>query len=53
MAKFSSAFLQSLTRPAYTSGLFTAGQQLGGIGENIRKSKERKGPTDRDWETHY
>lgn len=48
MAKFSSAFLQSLTRPAYTSGLFTAGQQLGGISENIRKSKERKGLIDLD-----
>lgn len=42
MAKFSSAFLQSLTRPAYTQGLFTAGQNIGGAGENIRKSKERR-----------
>jgi hypothetical protein len=42
MAKFSSAFLQSLTRPAYTQGLFTAGQNISGAGENIRKSKERR-----------
>lgn len=48
MAKFSSAFLQSLTRPAYTQGLFTAGQGISQAGENIRKSKERRGLIDLD-----
>jgi hypothetical protein len=42
MAKFSSAFIQSLTRPSYAGGLFTAGQKIGEAPENIRKSKERR-----------
>lgn len=39
MAKFSSAFLQSLTRPSYMDGLFTAGEQLGSA---PRRRKEKK-----------
>ena len=39
MAKFSSAFLQSLTRPAYMEGLFTAGERLGSL---PRRREEKK-----------
>jgi hypothetical protein len=31
MAKFSEAFLQSMTQPAYQEGLFTAARELGGL----------------------
>ena len=31
MAKFSQAFLQSMTQPAYQEGLFTAARELGGL----------------------
>jgi len=31
MAKFSQAFLQSMTQPSYQEGLFTAARQLGGL----------------------
>lgn len=39
MAKFSSAFLQSLTRPSYMEGLFTAGERLGSA---PRRREEKK-----------
>jgi len=40
MAKFSQAFLQSMTQPAYQEGLFTAAQQLGEMPGRMREAQE-------------
>ena len=42
MAKFSQAFLQSMTQPAYQEGLFTAARSLGGLPGQIREEQETK-----------
>ena len=42
MAKFSQAFLQSMTQPAYQEGLFTAARQLGEMPGLMRQEQERK-----------
>lgn len=39
MAKFSQAFLQSMTQPAYQEGLFTAARSLGGLPGRIREEQ--------------
>lgn len=40
MAKFSQAFLQSMTQPAYQEGLFTAARQLGEMPGQMREAQE-------------
>lgn len=40
MAKFSQAFLQSMTQPAYQEGLFTAARQLGEMPGRMREAQE-------------
>ena len=40
MAKFSQAFLQSMTQPSYQEGLFTAAQQLGEMPGQMREAQE-------------
>ena len=42
MAKFSQAFLQSMTQPAYQEGLFTAARNLGGLPGRIREEQETR-----------
>ena len=42
MAKFSQAFLQSMTQPAYQEGLFTAARSLGGLPGRIREEQETR-----------
>jgi hypothetical protein len=42
MAKFSQAFLQSMTQPAYQEGLFTAAKSLGGLPGRIREEQETR-----------
>lgn len=42
MAKFSEAFLQSMTQPAYQEGLFTAARNLGGLPGRIREEQETR-----------
>lgn len=39
MAKFSQAFLQSMTQPAYQEGLFTAARQLGGLPGRLEQER--------------
>ena len=40
MAKFSQAFLRSMTQPAYQEGLFTAARQLGEMPGRMREAQE-------------
>ena len=42
MAKFSQAFLQSMTQPAYQEGLFTAARSLGGLPGRIREEQRNQ-----------
>ena len=42
MAKFSQAFLQSMTQPAYQEGLFTAARQLGEMPGLMRQEQQKQ-----------
>ncbi len=41
MAKFSQAFLQAMTRPAYQEGLFTAARELGGLRGRLNEERRQ------------
>jgi len=42
MAKFSQAFLQSMTQPAYQEGLFTAARDLGGLRGRLEEERRQE-----------
>jgi hypothetical protein len=41
MAKFSQAFLQSMTQPSYQEGLFTAARELGGLRGRLNEERRQ------------
>ena len=42
MAKFSQAFLRSMTQPAYQEGLFTAARELGGLRGRLQEEQRQE-----------
>lgn len=42
MARFGQGFLQAATQPSFGKGLFTVGQQLGQMPENIRQKRQEQ-----------